>query len=238
MKLRKNYFKILCSMLFCFTLGAVGCSNGDPAASSGDPGSTSLAPDEFLVTFNTKGGTAVAQQVIKAGNKVTKPQDPTQEYYTFTGWYWDFEEATPFDFESATIASNTTIYAGWAPDHAALDNEPAVYEEKTYTITGFPSWIKNNECVVFVKGTSASSTQYYKLTYTDVGGTFKTNGDLTKFILYRCQKDTVNPIEAPAADPGDSAGKIYNCTGEYNMISGTYSYAAPEANWYGYNYFM
>lgn len=124
MKLRKNYFKILCSMLFCFTLGAVGCSNGDPAASSGDPGSTSLAPDEFVVTFNTKGGTAVTQQVVKAGNKVTKPQDPTQEYHIFTGWYWDFEEATPFDFESVTIASNTTIYAGWDQDHAALDNEP------------------------------------------------------------------------------------------------------------------
>ena len=127
MKFRKNYFKILCSMLFCFALGTVGCSNGDPNASGDDPtSSSSLAPDEFLVTFDTKGGTAVAQQVIKAGNKVSKPDDPTQEYYTFKGWYWDFDEVTPFDFENVTIAADTVIYAGWTPDHSAsgLDNEP------------------------------------------------------------------------------------------------------------------
>ena len=128
MKLGKNYKKILCSVFFCFALGIVGCSNGDPTASSGGDVSsnTSLAPDEFVVKFDTKGGTEVAQQVIKAGNTVAKPQDPTQQYYTFTGWYWDFEEVTPFDFEGTTIASDTTIYAGWTPDHSAsgLDNEP------------------------------------------------------------------------------------------------------------------
>ena len=127
MKLGKNYLKILCSTFFCFALGTVGCSNGDPTASSGGDVSsnTSLAQDEFLVTFDTKGGTAVAQQVVKVNNKATKPaSDPTQEGYVFTGWYWDFDEVTAFDFENTTIASNTTIYAGWSQDHDYFDNGP------------------------------------------------------------------------------------------------------------------
>ena len=62
------------------------------------------------VIFNVNGGSEVATQYLKAGEKATKPADPTKEYATFVGWYADEACEIAFDFDAA-IAENTTVYA-------------------------------------------------------------------------------------------------------------------------------
>ena len=44
---------------------------------------------EFKVLFDSDGGSQVTEQVVKKGDKVTKPQDPTRENYQFVEWQLD-----------------------------------------------------------------------------------------------------------------------------------------------------
>lgn len=67
----------------------------------------------YTVTFNLQGhGTAIAQQTVVAGNKATRPADPSETGYTFGGWYKESACTNVFDFNTV-INANTTIYAQW-----------------------------------------------------------------------------------------------------------------------------
>ncbi len=68
----------------------------------------------FEVTFNTNGGSAIEKDSVKEGQKVTKPADPTKNYYKFVGWYSDKDLKTAFDFNTA-IKAAITLYAKWKP---------------------------------------------------------------------------------------------------------------------------
>lgn len=71
----------------------------------------------YTVTFNVDGGSSVPAQEVKAGEKATKPEDPTKEGFTFKGWYTDSTFGTEFDF-SKPINANTTVYAKFEEDEA------------------------------------------------------------------------------------------------------------------------
>lgn len=62
------------------------------------------------VSFNTDGGTAIADQSVRDGQTATKPADPTKSGYTFDGWYEEDTFTTEFDF-TAPITADTTVYA-------------------------------------------------------------------------------------------------------------------------------
>ena len=67
---------------------------------------------KYTITFDSKGGTDVASQEIKKGNKVTKPTDPTRDGYTFGGWYSDSYYINEYSF-SSKVTKNLTLYAKW-----------------------------------------------------------------------------------------------------------------------------
>ena len=82
-----------------------------------------VANDEkFTVSFNTNGGSSIASQTINAGEKVTKPADPTKANNKFAGWYCDSALTQPYDF-SSQVLSSFTLYAKWTA------------ESGTYTVT-------------------------------------------------------------------------------------------------------
>ena len=62
------------------------------------------------VSFDTDGGTAIADQTVRVGAKAEKPADPTKSGYTFVGWYKEDTFTTVFDFDDA-ITADTTVYA-------------------------------------------------------------------------------------------------------------------------------
>lgn len=62
------------------------------------------------VSFDTDGGTAIADQTVRVGAKAEKPADPTKSGYTFAGWYKEDTFTTVFDFDDA-ITTDTTVYA-------------------------------------------------------------------------------------------------------------------------------
>ncbi len=65
--------------------------------------------EEYKVTFNPNGGSVVDSILVKRGEKLTKPEDPTRKGYKFAGWKLNEED---FDFEKE-IASNITLTATW-----------------------------------------------------------------------------------------------------------------------------
>lgn len=65
------------------------------------------------VTFDTDGGSSVADQLVFNGGKATAPANPTKDTKTFAGWYKDAELTTVFDFATDIITADTTIYAKW-----------------------------------------------------------------------------------------------------------------------------
>ena len=68
------------------------------------------APTIYTVTFNTDGGSAVSEQTVKAGEKATKPADPTKEGHTFKGWY--LPDDTEYNFDNG-VNANITLTAKW-----------------------------------------------------------------------------------------------------------------------------
>lgn len=45
------------------------------------------APKTFTVTFDTDGGSTVAAQTVKEGEKATRPANPTKTDFEFDNWY-------------------------------------------------------------------------------------------------------------------------------------------------------
>ena len=62
-------------------------------------------PNEYQITFDTNGGSAVEAVTYTYGAKVTAPEAPTKEGYTFGGWAPVLPETMP--------AENVTVVAQW-----------------------------------------------------------------------------------------------------------------------------
>lgn len=69
--------------------------------------------DVVIVTFNTNGGTQIANQFIVSGGYIVKPINPTRPQHVFDGWYKESTFNTPWNFETDIVTANTTIYAKW-----------------------------------------------------------------------------------------------------------------------------
>lgn len=133
------------------------------------------------VSFNTNGGSEVANQTVNHGEKVNKPADPTRDGYTFEGWYYQNE---PWSFIGYVVTEDMVIEAKWkAIDYTAtffnddgtvLDNQENVHYGDQLTYNGetpvkpnpedhyiytFKGWDKE----LTVKGDMAFTAQYDKV---------------------------------------------------------------------------
>ena len=63
----------------------------------------------YTVTFDSNGGSAVTAQSIEAGQKATKPADPTKDGYDFKGWTLN---GSAYDFNTA-VNGDITLVATW-----------------------------------------------------------------------------------------------------------------------------
>lgn len=68
---------------------------------------------EFVLTFNTNGGTAIASQTIKYGAKPSVPPDPTKDDFDFGGWYSDVGLTKAIDLNGLVMTGAKTVYAKW-----------------------------------------------------------------------------------------------------------------------------
>ena len=66
--------------------------------------------NSLTVRFDSNGGTEIAPQQIKQGEKAVKPIDPEKTNYVFVGWYNGEAE---WDFETMKVNGSVTLTAKW-----------------------------------------------------------------------------------------------------------------------------
>ena len=74
---------------------------------------TYTGANAVVVTFDTMGGSQVAEQRIGYGDTVAKPSDPTKPDFIFKDWYVSPDSnADLYDFDTP-VTEDITIYAHW-----------------------------------------------------------------------------------------------------------------------------
>lgn len=107
---------------------AYATNNGDNTTLS----STALEINPRSITFNSNGGSSVAQIFVNSGSVATQPADPTKKGYTFAGWYKEEGLENAVNWQD-NITENKTYYAKWTgnPYTIILDNQDATTEGTT-----------------------------------------------------------------------------------------------------------
>ncbi len=69
--------------------------------------------DQFTVSFESNGGTAVASITDDFEASIAKPQDPTKAGQSFAGWYYDENLQNAVQWPLSMPAEDITLYAKW-----------------------------------------------------------------------------------------------------------------------------
>ncbi|CAI6079554.1 InlB B-repeat-containing protein [Cohnella sp. JJ-181] len=84
----------------------------------------------YKVSFNSNGGSPVADQTVASGGQAAAPAAPTKDGYTFVGWYSDSALSEAYLFTERQVIANLTLYAKWSFNSYTVsfdsNNGPAV----------------------------------------------------------------------------------------------------------------
>ncbi|MEY9978263.1 leucine-rich repeat protein [Lysinibacillus sp. RC79] len=73
----------------------------------------------YIVTFNSNGGSEVPSEIVLEGKLLQVPANPVKKDHTFAGWYKDTELTTAWDFAKDVVTENITLYAKWTKDNTS-----------------------------------------------------------------------------------------------------------------------
>ena len=106
-----------------------------PSYSSGDGN----MENAYRVLFNDGATTLYVVTDLSAGDKLTKPEDPVKDGYTFAGWHKDTACTQAWDFNDG-ITGSMTLYAKWTPQETVTPTATAtVTPTATATATTTPT---------------------------------------------------------------------------------------------------
>ena len=83
----------------------------DTSGSGSEPGSGSTTTEQFTVTFETNGGSAITAQIVESGSTISSVST-TKDGYTFKGWFTDKALTKSFNV-TTPITSDLELYAKW-----------------------------------------------------------------------------------------------------------------------------
>ncbi len=145
--------------------------------------------NEYTITFDTDGGTAIDSEKVTHNEKVSRPNDPEKTGYTFDNWYLNDEV---FDFDT-NITSNLTIKAKYtineytvnfdADGGTPVESQTVKYNEKVikpsdpekegYT---FDNWYLGNDVYNFDTKVTDNLELKAKYTINEYSVTFDSDG--------------------------------------------------------------
>ncbi|QIK70578.1 hypothetical protein G7062_09805 [Erysipelothrix sp. HDW6C] len=68
---------------------------------------------QYTLSFDSQGGTSVAQQTVEEGGTFILPSIPTRQGYTFQGWYLSPTADALYDFNQG-VSDHAFVYARWS----------------------------------------------------------------------------------------------------------------------------
>lgn len=102
-----------------------------PTPPSGGGSSDGNMDNAFRVLFNDGTTTLFVVTDLSYGDKLTKPEDPVKDGYTFAGWHKDAACTQAWDFADG-ITGDMTLYAKWTPVQTVT---PTVTPTATASVT-------------------------------------------------------------------------------------------------------
>lgn len=96
----------------------------------------SVAVETQTVTFMKDAETLFDTSVVKKGNTVGVPAEPTNDGYSFAGWYTDVKCITAYDF-NLPVNTDITLYAKWLAKYTvSFDTDGGSTVESQTVVTG------------------------------------------------------------------------------------------------------
>lgn len=87
----------------------------------------------YHVTFDTDGGSEIAEQIVDYGEYAKEPEIPVKPGYTFVEWVTSEDEylAEDWDFSVNKVETDVTLYAVWEPAQITVkfDLDGGVFED-------------------------------------------------------------------------------------------------------------
>lgn len=155
--------------VFAFTLVACGDKGGN------------TMPVEYTITFDSKGGSAVAAITASAGEEITAPTNPTKDGFEFLGWFESTDGGETLAEKAFIVnimpAKNVTVYAKWT-SVSEVGNKYAVKDYKTDVIFEFDDPAEAPE-----------DLDQYKLAYSTMWVLFKENSAVEIYLHAELEKD-------------------------------------------------
>ncbi len=171
----------------------------------------------FTVSFQTNSTATISDLTNqKYGAKIAKPNDPTRQGYTFSGWYKEASLSNPWDFLADTITENTTLYAKWGAsnttsytvEHYTQDLNLSTYSKaELETLSGPTATVVNATYKTypgFTKDESNANTQ--------ISGTIAGDGSLVLRLYYTRNIYTVSFQTNSTATISDLTNQPYGAT--------------------------
>jgi uncharacterized repeat protein (TIGR02543 family) len=107
--------------------------------------------NQYTITFNSDGGTAVSSLTADFNSTITKPNDPTKEGHRFLGWFVDEALTEVFVFNKMP-AEDLTLFAKWAVNRYTITY--TTYDAKN---PEFDFILDSDETIVSLKLNSSNS---------------------------------------------------------------------------------
>ena len=96
-------------LILLLTMVLAGCEQNTDNEPNDNNGNN---PTEYVVSFETNGGTIIESITVNADATLQLPSEPTKSGYDFGGWFIDSNFTTIFD-ETYTLTEDITVYAKW-----------------------------------------------------------------------------------------------------------------------------
>ena len=112
--------------------GSVTNNNPNPPVSGGNMNNA------YRVLFNDGATTLSVQTDLSSGDKLTNPETPVKDGYTFAGWYKDSACTQGWDFETG-ISGDMTLYAKWTAAGSSGETEATATPTATAVTTPQPT---------------------------------------------------------------------------------------------------
>ena len=128
----------------------------EPQPSPSYSSSSGNMENAYRVLFNDGSTTISVVTDLSSGDKLTKPETPVKDGYTFAGWYKDSACTQAWDFETG-IPGDMTLYAKWTAAGSSGETEATATPTKTATAVTTPQPTKTQTAAATTSAPEATT---------------------------------------------------------------------------------